>query len=623
MLKLLFSLISFLSLACYAQQPWKGGKFPVISYSGPASQKPEDIQTDICGNNIDDDGNGLIDCQDYSCYFNTSASSCNCAPIDVIWVCTGQGQLYWINHQAGIERWVGTLGRVMTDITWTPSGKLYGVDWFENKIYEINPETAASIFVTNVSGYNASNAMTSDGDGNLFMASRRSATGGWDIIKVNIQTGQVQMVADLTANGANSGGDLAFSNGTLYLACLGNRVAKININTGAIVVSSINGLPAGAQIFGIVAKADGTLYLGDDNRLYQLNPTTMQATLHYTSSTQGMSIWGMSNFNDYCLAPACLARVNITIESNPPYCEVPGVTLKANGTGLINTSAYRWTLPNGTILSTPTVVATIPGQYKVRYHSLPDTCGWEDSITLPVISTPSVNLGRDTVLCIGTQITLSAPAAQDQVSYLWQDNSSSAQFTVTQPGVYWLEATNVCASVRDSIIITQASLPGVELGPDRESCRFDTIHLHNFLDAAGYEYEWMNNSSEKILVVDSAGYYWVDVSNICGTVRDSVRILNKVEGCECFMYVPTGFTPNNDGKNDQLRPHSNCAISGELTIYNRNGELVYSTKNLVRGWNGIFKSLRQPPGVFVYQLKYKYNSRPGTYYKKGTFVLIR
>lgn len=89
------------------------------------------------------------------------------------------------------------------------------------------------------------------------------------------------------------------------------------------------------------------------------------------------------------------------------------------------------------------------------------------------------------------------------------------------------------------------------------------------------------------------------------------------------IYVPTGFTPNNDGLNDLLRPRF-IGISQVdfFTIYNRWGEQVYSTKQIGEGWDGRLKGLPQPVGTYVWMLK-AVDAVGQKYELKGIFTLIR
>ena len=193
-----------------AQQP--GEKIITSPSTAHSNHTNSRILSEICGNNIDDDGNGLQDCEDYSCYYSNSIV-CNCMPVDVIWLGDDNGDLFWINHQTGVETFIGNMGRPMTDITWAPDGNLYGVDWFENKIWRIDPVTAQIAFVSAIPGYDFSNALTSDGNGNLYIASRLAVSANIiHIIRLDLTNNSITQIADLTSTSLTSAGDLAFYN---------------------------------------------------------------------------------------------------------------------------------------------------------------------------------------------------------------------------------------------------------------------------------------------------------------------------------------------------------------------------------------------------------------------------
>jgi len=605
-----------------AQRP---GQKPISAsrFGPPTKQNTSRIAAELCNNNIDDDGNGLKDCDDYTCYYSSN-TACNCTPIDVIWIGDASGNLYWINHQTGVETIVGNMGRSMADMAWSPDGNLYGVDASENKIWKIDPATAQTTFVSSIPGYDFSNALTSDAAGNLYIASVLPFPNNtsFHIIKLDLSTGIVTLIADLTASGLFSAGDLAFHNGTLYLACANNILANINVATGSVGSNPILGLPPGASIYGIVVKADGTIYLSAVNKLYKLSISTMQASLYYTCKSPGINIWGMAGFNDYCLSALCNARVEIIIGTNQPYCSNPGVQLRAEGTGPV-TGTYKWRLPNGMNLTSQTITATEPGRYIVRYSTVPDTCGREDTVDLQITKVPKAKLGADTVLCSGTSITFMPTDTLGIAFYLWQDGSTNIQLQIDQPGSYWLQTANSCGTYRDSIVVAEMGLANIDLGPVSELCEHDTLHLKNLLDEPGYAYTWSDNTTGKFMIVPAPGKYWVDVRNICGVTSDSIVVTENINSCDCNVYVPTAFTPNNDGKNDLLKVFPNCLFTGELSIYNRWGQLVYRTKDLQKGWNGTYSNVLQSSGIYIYHVKYTHAFRPGTFYKKGSFVLIR
>ena len=89
------------------------------------------------------------------------------------------------------------------------------------------------------------------------------------------------------------------------------------------------------------------------------------------------------------------------------------------------------------------------------------------------------------------------------------------------------------------------------------------------------------------------------------------------------IFVPSAFTPNGDGKNDILRPIT-IGISQlhYFRVYNRWGQLVFSTTELGRGWDGMFNGAQQPANTYIFATEgTDYTGK--TVYRKGTSVLIR
>jgi len=134
---------------------------------------------------------------------------------------------------------------------------------------------------------------------------------------------------------------------------------------------------------------------------------------------------------------------------------------------------------------------------------------------------------------------------------------------------------------------------------------------------------WLSNStiSNPIASPLTDITYVVSASNNSGcTDSDSVTI--KV--CPANdIYVPSGFTPNNDGLNDFFRPFLGQGfILNEFTVYNRWGQKVFFTSKTSEGWNGLVNGIKQPPGVFVWWIRAK-NPDGKIINKKGTAILIR
>lgn len=89
------------------------------------------------------------------------------------------------------------------------------------------------------------------------------------------------------------------------------------------------------------------------------------------------------------------------------------------------------------------------------------------------------------------------------------------------------------------------------------------------------------------------------------------------------IFVPSAFTPNSDGRNDIMRPI--CVGISQLNyfrIYNRWGQLVFSTSEIGKGWDGTIGGTQQPTSSYVYVAQgVDYTGK--TVFKKGNITLIR
>jgi gliding motility-associated-like protein len=122
----------------------------------------------------------------------------------------------------------------------------------------------------------------------------------------------------------------------------------------------------------------------------------------------------------------------------------------------------------------------------------------------------------------------------------------------------------------------------------------------------------------------AAGVYTIQIKNQFGCYIDStINMPYPAIGCKDSLFVPTAFTPNMDGLNDVFKPISFTPLANfEMMIYNRYGQLVFRSLTVNDGWDGAFKSIRQPSGVYVWQIRYK-NFLGQLKNKKGIVALIR
>jgi gliding motility-associated-like protein len=118
------------------------------------------------------------------------------------------------------------------------------------------------------------------------------------------------------------------------------------------------------------------------------------------------------------------------------------------------------------------------------------------------------------------------------------------------------------------------------------------------------------------------------VINDCDTLPTDtlpVDTMPVIDTSICKLFMPNAFSPNNDGVNDYFKPLYKCDVGFyEMQIYNRWGELVFQSYDAEVGWDGRYRSVEQPLGVYIYAIKLASLQKPKNYiYQTGSVTLLR
>ena len=260
-------------------------------------------------------------------------------------------------------------------------------------------------------------------------------------------------------------------------------------------------------------------------------------------------------------------------------------------------------------------------------------CQSTDSVTIKVAPYPVATAKKDTAICFGELIQLHATGGS---IYSWSPpfflNNSHIPDPVANPDrsiryIVTINDTLGCAkSVMDTVIVLVQKV-FADAGP-----RDTTIVLNQPLQltaTGGQFYTWTpstglsdpNIFNPVATVTDNINYV-VTVSNAAGCIAmDTISV--TVYKVPAGLYIPNAFTPNGDGLNDVFRPIAlGIKKINYFKIFNRWGQLIFSTTEQNRGWDGIFKGHPQDAAVYVWIIEgIDYQDKKIT--KKGTVTLIR
>lgn len=319
--------------------------------------------------------------------------------------------------------------------------------------------------------------------------------------------------------------------------------------------------------------------------------------------------------------PGCFAydTVSITVHHSPginlgndtSFCMGQSIVLDA-GSGF---SAYQWS--TGAVNQHLTVAAA--GIFSIT-ATTPDQCISTDTLrVLNVFPLPVPVLDHDAELCTNATRTLD-PGTFDH--YSWQDGSIGRTFSVSGVGTYYVMVTDAhgCQGSDTAVIQTLLPLPANFLPQDTMICSYGTLQLQSSQDFSYYL--WSNGAATRSLTITAPGTYSLYVrDNKNCTGRDSVTVSLK----ECLegLYVPSAFTPNNDGRNDVFRALLFGSADYYLfTVYDRWGRIVFQTTDPRKGWNGTVSGKPQDTGAFVWTCTYQLTGQQKKL-ERGTVILIR
>lgn len=371
----------------------------------------------------------------------------------------------------------------------------------------------------------------------------------------------------------------------------------------------------------IVDSSAGYFRRGPDNKIYYFvnnkdiemsvinNPNKAKSACDFEKDVAHLKhvpIFGLSLGNNTVYPKNGLSV--ITKKYDTTICFQSQYTVRAES----GFSAYSWS--DGTSSSSNTFTSS---GTKWVYMTGIDCKMQIDTYKVTIVNFPKSL--RDTFICGEEEIILDA-TSPNVAKYQWQDNSTNSTLTTKKSGIYWVKlSANQCEKT-DTVIVSQRKL-SVDLGKDQVLCEGTVLLLDPKIENANFF--WQDGSTNPTYIANKAGLYSVKVVQGNCTTEDSIRI--SYEKCKNCILIPAAFTPNGDGRNDQFKPLTLCAVSKySLLIVNRYGETVFSSNSANDSWNGKFNEQEQELGVYYYLLKVKFdypNAQEEIY--KGDISLIR
>lgn len=285
-------------------------------------------------------------------------------------------------------------------------------------------------------------------------------------------------------------------------------------------------------------------------------------------------------------------------------------------------TTVSWETPAGKYGNTRKVRPYKPGKYYVKVSSPNFFKPLTDSAYVRVYAKPVLHL-KDSVLCKGKSLLLDAK--NPGCSYLWSTGETSSKIKVQNPGRYWVKITNGSCHFLDTVLVKSPEGSATTIAPEALFCLNDEVKNLTVKTAPNTKIVWNTGATSASIPLSREGTYWVKTEATgsgCGPQVDTVKV--KFKACDCEMFIPNSFTPNEDNRNDYFFPVTQCDYSYyQLTISDRWGNTVFSTGNINGRWDGRFKGNLCPEDIYVYIIECTEKQTEKKIVRKGHVSLFR
>jgi gliding motility-associated-like protein len=130
----------------------------------------------------------------------------------------------------------------------------------------------------------------------------------------------------------------------------------------------------------------------------------------------------------------------------------------------------------------------------------------------------------------------------------------------------------------------------------------------------------VQNNLSQILIADTTTHIRVIAqSNNCA---DTASLLLVVNTLNTDFFVPNAFSPNANGNNDFFKVYGTTIQKAQIDIFNQWGQLIFEGDAVTPGWDGTYKGVQQPVGVYIYVVNATMTNGQ-VIETKGSFNLIR
>ena len=474
-----------------------------------------------------------------------------------------------------------------------------------------------------------------------------SGTGGFQPSDASTSTSYIFTAADaasgsvLLTMGSTSNGPCVAATDTVRIYVQSPSTVSTG-SYGAICSSpgiiQLTGSVAGGKQSGSWTTATGGTFSPDADDLggqYVLSS--------FDAVSGAVSLTLTSTNNGAC--PPDFSAVTIPVTRQVTVTATPDFSICSNASNIAINATLSGNSAGSAWATSGSGVITVPGNASTSYSLHPDDIdksplsfiitaasngpcpAMADTVKMAITRRPVVTLVTDTSVCASeSPIALEGSIAFGSPEVLWVSSGTgsfipnnfiqNSSYAFSQQDIADGKVHLSLNSVNNGACGNVSSTMTVEIRPSPEA--LFTVSSHTLTlpseplvltnqssGASSYTWEISDgttaNTQHLTRSFASVGFYDITLAveneYMCtDTMRDRIKVISEIK-------FPTAFTPNGDKLNDTFRPYTDGVTEYEMMIFNRWGEMIFKSENLLHAWDGKFQGKICQQDAYVWKAR--------------------
>jgi hypothetical protein len=173
-------------------------------------------------------------------------------------------------------------------------------------------------------------------------------------------------------------------------------------------------------------------------------------------------------------------------------------------------------------------------------------CKAADQINVFVMEYPVFDLGNDTSICAGDELSFDISQPALSIDYAWSNGQKNPiqQFAAKNNEVLWASASNGDCITKDSITISLHETPSAFIGSDTSICQGTELELRVLKDDRIEKVLWSNGETGLKTTISDSGNYQVDVLDSKCVSKDAIHIGYRPQPAPLDLDLPNEICLN-------------------------------------------------------------------------------